>query len=393
MTFRSVIKIPLGPQHPALKEPENFMFEVDGETVVNVEPRLGYVHRGIEKALEARTHIQNLYLVERVCGICSDAHTTCYTQAVEELLGVDIPARAEFIRVIVAELERIHNHTMWLGLAAHEVGFDTLFMYFWRDREIVMDLLERISGNRVHYAMNTIGGVRRDLTADLNAEIKKGLKTLEQRMNYYREIVTTEKTFLKRTRDVGILRPKDALTLCAVGPTLRASGIKHDVRADDPYAAYDQIPLNVVTHKGCDVFSRVLVRCDEVLESINLTRYAMDNLPEGETKIKVARSIPEGEAVSRVEAPRGELIHYAKTNGTTQPERYKIRSPTLGNIPSLCKMLLGGYIADIPIVIAGIDPCFSCMDRMAFVDKNKDTRWTWSGEELRRYTNKWYRKE
>lgn len=393
MTFRSVIKIPVGPQHPALKEPENFMFEVDGETVVDVKPRLGYVHRGIEKALETRTHIQNLYLVERVCGICSHAHTTCYTQALEELLGVDIPARAEFIRVIVAELERIHSHILWLGLAAHEVGFDTLFMYFWRDREIVMDLLERISGNRVHYAMNTIGGVRRDLAAEMAGEIKKGLEVLEERMKYYKKTVMTEKTILKRTRDVGVLKPKDALTLCAVGPTLRASGIKHDVRLDDPYVAYEDFPFNVVTYDGCDVFSRIMVRCDEVLESMNITRYALDNLPKGEIRIKVARRIPGGETVSRVEAPRGELIHYAKTNGTTRPERYKIRSPTLGNIPALCKMLVGGYIADIPIVLAGIDPCFSCMDRMVFVDVNKNKQWIWSGEELRRYTTKWYRKE
>ncbi|MEA2089801.1 MAG: nickel-dependent hydrogenase large subunit [Thermoproteota archaeon] len=393
MTFRSVIKIPVGPQHPAIKEPENFMFEVDGETVVDVKPRLGYVHRGIEKALETRTHIQNLYLVERVCGICSHAHTTCYTQAVEELLGVNIPTRAEFIRVVVAELERIHNHSLWLGLAAHEIGFDTLFFYVWRDREIVMDLLERISGNRVHYAMNTIGGVRRDITPENAEKIKKGLDVLEERMKYYKKIAMTEKTVLKRTREVGMLKPKDALALCAVGPTLRASGIKHDVRADDPYVAYEEIPFNVITYDTCDVFSRVLVRCDEFLESINIIRYALDNLPRGKIRIRVSKKVPEGEAVSRVEAPRGELIHYAKTNGTTQPERYKIRAPTLGNIPALCKMLVGGYIADIPIVIAGIDPCFSCMDRMAFMDVNKDKQWIWSGEELRRYTTKWYRKE
>jgi NADH-quinone oxidoreductase subunit D len=256
-----------------------------------------------------------------------------------------------------------------------------------------MDLLERISGNRVHYAMNTIGGVRRDLTTEMTQEISKGLKVLEERMEYYRKIVTTEKTILKRTVDVGVLKPKDALSLCAVGPTLRASGIKHDVRADDPYIAYEGIPFNVIIHDGCDVFSRIMVRCDEILESISIAHYALKNLPEGETRIKVSRKVPEGEVVSRVEAPRGELIHYAKTDGTTQPERYKIRSPTLGNIPAVCKMLVGGYVADIPIVLAGIDPCFSCMDRLAFVDINEDKQWVWSGEKLRRYSKKWFRKE
>jgi len=386
----NIIEIPFGPQHPALKEPENFMFEVDGELVVDVKPRIGYNHRGIEKAMELRTYIQNLYLVERVCGICSDAHTTCYVQVIEELLGVEAPPRARYIRVIVAELERIHSHSLWLGLVAHEIGFDTLFMYVWRDREIVMDLLEMISGNRVHYAMNTIGGVRRDIPPEKADRIRKQLDILEERTRYYRKVVLTEPTVLRRTVGVGVLKPVDAVALCTVGPTLRASGVKRDVRADDPYAAYDEIPFNVVTYSGCDVHSRILTRIDEILESIQIIRYALDHLPTGRTRIRVPSAVPEGEVVSRVEAPRGELIHYARSNGTIRPERYKIRSPTLGNILGLCKMLLGGYIADIPVVVAGIDPCFACMDRMAFVDVSKRKKWVWSGEELRRYALKWY---
>ncbi len=387
------IRIPVGPQHPALKEPEYFMFEVDGENVVDVKPRIGYAHRGIEKAAEGRTFIQNLYLIERVCGVCSHAHTTCYTQIIEEILGAEVPPRSKFIRTIISELERIHSHSLWVGLAAHQIGFDTLFMYVWRDREIVLDLLELVSGNRIHYAINTLGGVRRDIAPDQAQEIKKGLDVLEERMEYYKKIGKTEKTVLKRTTDIGILRPQDAKALCAVGPTLRASGVKNDVRADDPYAAYDQIPFKVVTREECDVLSRLIVRLDETLESINMIRYALDHLPEGEIRIKVPRRVPEGEAVERVEAPRGELIHYAKTKGTTKPERYKIRSPTLGNIPALCKMLIGGHIADIPIVLAGIDPCFACVDRMAFTDTGKDKQWVWSTEELRRYSIKWHEKE
>jgi len=334
----SIIKVPFGPQHPALKEPENFLFEVDGETVVDVKPRLGYNHRGMEKAFELKTYIQNIYLAERICGICSDAHTTCYTQAIEELLGVEPPPRARYIRVIIAELERIQSHTLWVGLAAHEIGFSTLFMYVWRDRETVLDMFEMISGNRI----------------------------------------------LKRAAGVGILRPKDAASLCAVGPTSRASGIKNDVRSDDPYVAYDEIPFNVVTRDGCDVLSRMLVRCEETLESIKIIRLALNSMPDGIIVVKVPKKIPRGEVVSRVEAPRGELIHYIKSNGTTKPERYKVRSPTLANIPALCKMLRGGYVADIPIVLAGIDPCFSCMDRMAFVDTKKNEKWVWTMQQLRR---------
>jgi membrane-bound hydrogenase subunit alpha len=384
LSYGSIIKVPFGPQHPALKEPVNFIFEVDGETVVDVKPRIGYNHRGIEKAFEFRTYIQNIYLAERICGICSDAHTTCYTQAIEELLDVEAPPRAKHIRVIIAELERIHSHALWVGIAAHEIGFDTLFMYVWRDRETVLDMFEMISGNRIHYAMNTIGGVRRDIPVAMVPKIEKGLGFLEERLKYYLDVVQTEQTILKRTTGVGVLKPKDAVNLCAVGPTLRASGIKNDVREDDPYAAYDEVPFDVITHDGCDVLSRILVRCEEMLESIKIIRYALDGMPAGILRVQVPMKVSEGEVVSRVEAPRGELIHYAKSNGTTKPERYKVRSPTLGNIPALCEMLLGGYVADIPIVLAGIDPCFACMDRMAFVDTKKNKKWICTMQQLRR---------
>lgn len=388
MGYASTIKVPFGPQHPALKEPENFIFEVDGDIVVNVTPRLGYVHRGVEKAFEIRSYVQNIYLAERVCGICSHAHTTCYVQGIEELLGVEAPPRARYIRTIIAELERLHSHSLWIGIAAHEVGFDTLFMYAWRDREEIMDLLEELSGNRVHYAMNTIGGVRRDITADQVTKIRSSMDSFETKAKHYLKIMQTEPTFAKRALGVGILKTKDAIELCAVGPTLRGSGIKNDVRADDPYAAYDEIPFQVISHDGCDVLCRTLTRCEEMLESINIVRYAIDHMPSGELRLKVPPSVPAGEVVSRVEAPRGELMHYAKSNGSTRPERYKIRSPTLANIPALAKTLIGAHLADVPIILAGIDPCFSCMDRMAFVDLKTNSQWIWNMQELRRKTRK-----
>jgi len=381
VSYGSTIKVPFGPQHPALKEPEHFLFEVDGDTVVSVKPRIGYVYRGMEKAFELRTYHQNMYLAERICGICSHAHTTCYAQAVEELLGSEIPPRAKYIRVIIAELERLHSHSLWVGIAAHEVGFDTLFMYVWRDREAVMDLLEAISGNRVNYAMNTIGGVRRDLNDEAVQKIRGVLDRFEKNVKGYSEIIGKEQTFVKRTRGVGVLKPRDAVSLCAVGPTLRASGIKSDVRLDDPYAAYDEIPFNVITDDGCDVFGRTVVRCGEMLESINIIRHALDHMPGGKLKVSVSRTVPPNETVSRVEAPRGELMHYAKSNGTTKPERYRVRSPTLANLAAVCQTLVGVHLADIPIILAGIDPCFSCMDRLAFVDR-RGGAWSCTAEEL-----------
>lgn len=384
--------IPVGPQHPALKEPENFMFRVDGEVVVDVEARIGYNHRGIEKAMEGRTYLQNLYIVERVCGICSNSHQTCYTQNVEEVLGMEIPDRAKYIRIFVAELERIHSHLLWLGVAAHEIGFDTLFYYVWRDREVVMDLLEAVSGNRVNYAMPTIGGVRRDLNEEKFPQYHDMLDKLEERTKFYKKICATEETILERAAGVGYLSEADTERLSASGPTARASNVDYDVRRDHPYLAYDEIPFNVITYDSGDVLANVLVRVDETVESVKMCKYILDNLPDGAIKVKFSPmgKVPEGEGVSLVEAPRGELVHYLNSRGANKPYRYKIRAPTLGNIPAVCEKLKGGYIADIPIVLAGIDPCFSCTDRMVFVDEKKGKSWEMDGDKLRRYGIKWF---
>jgi len=391
MTEREFL-IPVGPQHPALKEPENFLFKVEGEYVVDVEPRLGYNHRGIEKAMESRTYIQNLYLIERICGICSNAHQTCYTLNVEEVLGMEIPERAKYIRVFMAELERIHSHLLWLGVAAHEIGFDTLFFYIWRDREVVMDLLEMVSGNRVNYAMPTIGGVRRDIPSDKIPQYKKMLKILEERTKYYKEVAAKEQTILNRTVGVGVLKKADAVRLSATGPNLRSCGVAKDARVDTPYLVYDQIPFNVITYDGGDQLAQILVRVDEVLESVKICEYCLDHLPDGPIREKFSPlgRVPEGEAVNFVEAQRGEDIHYLQSRGGDKPYRYKIRAPTLANIPSLIERLKGGYIADIPIVLAGIDPCFSCTDRMTFIDIEKEKTWEMTGDQLRRYGIEWY---
>jgi membrane-bound hydrogenase subunit alpha len=385
--------IPIGPQHPALKEPESFYFTVDGEVVVDVDPRIGYNHRGIEKAMEARTYIQNLYITERVCGICSNAHQTAYTGAVEEVAGIEIPERAKYIRVFMHELERIHSHLLWLGVAAHEIGFDTLFYYVWRDREIVMNLLEEVSGNRCNYAMPTIGGVRRDLQKDKFPKWHKMLDTLAERTNYYIKVASTEQTILNRAIGVGYLGKEDMIRLSGSGPNARSSGVPCDTRKTAPYLLYDEIPFEHIYVNNCDVLGQVLVRALEVVESVKICKWVLDHIPEGEIAVKFSplQKIPEGEAVYIVEAQRGELIHYTISDGRNMPYRHKIRAPTLGNIPSLVERLKGGYIADIPIVLAGIDPCFSCTDRMVFVDEDKEKTWEMDGEQLRRYGIEWYK--
>lgn len=378
--------IPIGPQHPALKEPENFLITLRGEKITKFSARLGYNHRGIEKACEERTYVQDVYLAERVCGICSHTHSTCFVQAVEEIAGLDVPKRALYIRSLIGELERIHSHLLWLGVAAHEVGFDTLLMYTWRDREIVMDILAEITGNRVHYGMNTIGGVRRDVSAPVLRNVLKAMDKLEKRTKYYIKIAREETTLVKRLSGVGVLTNKDAVALGAVGPTGRASGVDRDTRRDDPYAAYGELNFKVVIDDHNDVYGRTLVRLGELMESYKIVRQAVDMLPDGPVAVRAPRKIPSGEATSRYEAPRGECFHYVKSNGSEMPERVKIRAPTLANIQTVEKMLEDRQLADLPIVIAAIDPCFSCTDRTISVRSSSSKyAMTLKWEELRAY--------
>ncbi|MFX0182339.1 MAG: NADH-quinone oxidoreductase subunit C [Candidatus Hodarchaeota archaeon] len=370
---KSDYSISVGPQHPTLEEPIRFIFHVKGETVKSVDLRLGFSHRGIEKAFERRTWMQNLYLAERICGICSDAHQLCYVQAVEKCARStdELPERAQYIRVIMAELERIHSHLLWYGILAHDTGFDTMFQYTWRDREIVMDILEEISGNRVNYAMHTIGGIRRNISPEQVAKIVPKLKNLRKRVEDHKKMITQQRSFIVRQKGIAVLTRDDALRFCVVGPNARASGINVDIRRDDPYAAYDQFSFDIPVLTEGDILSGLLVRLDENLISIDLVIEALETLPQGDLLTKIPRIIPQGEGISRVEAPRGENLHYIRSNGTIKPERHKVRAPTLANMPSLLHRLVDVQVADIPPVIRVIDPCIGCMDRVTFIDSKK----------------------
>ena len=385
MQYSAENLVPFGPIHPALKEPEYFKLILEGERIVDVIPRIGYVHRGLEKAAEQRPWIQNIYMFERTCGICSFAHSMAYVQAVEELLLYKLPERAKFIRLIVAELERIHSHLLWIGLMGHWAGFETLFMWVWKDREIVLDIVEAIAGNRIHKSLATIEGVKKDIPEPLIPGFIERLKYITTRVHYYRSVVDTESTLLIRTEGIGKISADRLEQLCAVGPLVRAAGIPRDVRRDDPYAAYTDVPLDVVTKTGVDIHTLMQQRLDEVVVSSNMIVYALEHLPPGQIKIRVPPVVPKGESVSHVEAPRGELFYFVKSNGGRTPERVKVRTPTLANLPSALEMLKGHTLADVPVVLTGIDPCFGCMDRLSFLDRDSQRLWRWSGEELRQY--------
>jgi NADH-quinone oxidoreductase subunit D len=386
--------VPIGPQHPALKEPGHFEFTLDDEVVTGASLRLGYAHRGIEKLVESRNWTQSLYVLERICGICSHIHAFAYCLAVEHLAGVSAPLRAQTIRVVTAELERLHSHLLWLGVTAHQAGFDTMFMYSWRDREVIMNILESLSGNRVHYSVNLLGGVKVDLTAELIALIVQGIDQLEARAKHYLDLVQTDSMFRRRTRGIGVMTREQAEACGVVGPTARASGVARDLRRDVPYAAYVDHALNVVTDEAGDLEARIVVRVKELVESCGLIRRLINALPEGELTARMPRRIPEGEAMMRVEAPRGELFYFVRSTGSDRPDRVKVRTPSLPNIASVPLTAIGAQLADIPVLLAGVDPCFSCNDRMVLLadgrGRDQPAR-TWTWEQLRRYGIEHYR--
>jgi len=383
--------IPIGPQHPALKEPGHFEFSVDGEVVQTATARLGYAHRGIEKATEERTWVQSQYILERVCGICSHIHAVAYCQGVEKLAGVEVSPRAKAIRALAAELERIHSHMLWLGVGAHEAGFDTLFMYTWRDRETVMDLLEGLSGNRVNYSVNLLGGVKFDVSPELRTAILEGVDFLEERNKHYLDVVTKDEAFLRRTRGIGVMSEEEAEILGAVGPTARASGVPRDIRIQSPYAAYDTFPVELIVETEGDLLARFVVRIKELFESFRIIRDIVNNLPEGELTVRMPRKVKAGETVSRVEAPRGELFYYIRSTGKDGADRVKVRTPTLCNWGSVLTTVVGHQLADVPMILVGIDPCFSCNDRMIRLHSQDGADRAWSWEDLRRYGIETYR--
>jgi ech hydrogenase subunit E len=383
--------IPIGPQHPALKEPGHFELAVDGEIVTHASVRLGYVHRGIEKGAEDRSWVHNIYLMERICGICSHIHSTAYVLGVESLAGVAVPPRAQAIRTVFCELERIHSHLLWLGVAAHQAGFETLFMYSWRDRETVMDLLEELSGNRVNYSVNLLGGVKYDIDSAGADSVRRGLDFLERRTRHYLKIVTSDESFLRRTRGVGAISSEQADVLGTVGPTARASGVSRDLRVEAPYLSYRDFPVTPVLDTRCDLEARFIVRINELFESYRLVREILDRLPSGDLTTAAPRKVPEGEVISRVEAPRGELFYYLRSTGGVKPDRVKVRTPSLCNWAAILSVAVGHKLADIPMIMVGIDPCFSCSDRMITVrHRGAQPVDHWSWEDLRNHGIAYY---
>lgn len=374
----------IGPVHPALKEPIQMDFKIEGERVKEVSLKLGQVHRGIEWAATRRNPLQILYLAEKVCGICNICHPLAYCTAVENAAQIRVPKRAEYLRTIFAELERIHSHILWAGVAAHELGFDSVLHYTWKAREKVLDTIEYLTGNRITKAVMMVGGVRKDIPEKKKPRVREALEYYKKGFQKLSDVFLKEPSVKMRTQGIGLLSKKDALELCAVGPMARASGVKKDVRQDFPYAAYPDLDVKAITPDlltgeiNGDVFDRIIVRLLEVKQSVELIERALNEMPNGKIqfeeslqKLLVELGKVKGEGVALAEAPRGELFHYIKMSATESPEAWKIRAPTYANIITLKTILKGCQIADIPIAAASLDPCMSCMNRAIILDENK----------------------
>ncbi|MBF0360591.1 MAG: nickel-dependent hydrogenase large subunit [Oligoflexia bacterium] len=353
--------IPFGPQHPVLPEPIHLDLVVEDEKVVEAIPSIGLIHRGLEKLVEIKDYQEMTYVAERICGICSFIHGMTYCHAIETVMNVNVPPRAQYLRIIWSELSRLHSHLLWLGLMADSLGFESLFMYSWKIREKILDIIEETTGGRVIFGSAKIGGVRHDISNQKLQEILKRLADVEAELKPIAKVFTDDYSVKHRLVGVGVLSKDEAYALAAVGPMARASGVTQDMRKLG-YSAYNEINFEPIIESSGDSYARTVVRVRELYSSFDIIRQAIAKMPEGAIDVKVTGN-PNGEFMARTEQPRGEVVYYVKANGNKFLERLRVRTPTFANIPALVKTLQGCDLADVPVLVLTIDPCISCTER------------------------------
>ena len=383
-------EVPMGPLHITSDEPGHFRLFVEGEDIIDADYRMFYVHRGMEKVAETRLNYDSVtFLADRICGICGCAHSVAYAEAVENAQGIVIPRRAQYMRTLMLEVERLHSHLLNLGLVCHFTGFDTGFMHFFNIREKSMDLAELLCGQRKTYGINIIGGVRFDLLADQTFETYRLVRELRSDVaNLVEELLSTP-NFMDRAKGVGRLDPKIARAFSPVGPAVRGSGFARDVRFDHPFDAYKDMTgvFAARHHDGCDVFSRTLTRIEEFMDSLDMIEFILDNIPTGPLATEDWVYTPHKFGLGFTEAPRGEDVHWAMVGNNQKCYRWRAKAATYSNWPVLRYMFRGNTLSDAAVIVGSIDPCYSCTDRVTVVDVNKKTSTVLTKEQLENYAS------
>jgi Ni,Fe-hydrogenase III large subunit len=373
---------PIGPQHPALKEPLFLKLHVDGSYITKAEFNLGYTHRGVERCAEGYLLDSALHAVQRTCGICSQCHSMAFLNAVEPMTKVKVTEKVYLQRLIIAELERIHSHLLWGGVMAHEIGLETLFMYYWREREKILDVFDELTGNRVHHSPDLVGTMKRSFgKKELDMVVEK-LGSIEHEVKELREVMRTHSVITSRFKKHGNITNKMAAQLGLVGPVARASGVNYDVRRNAPYMAYgmEELKVRPALRTEGDSWARSMVRCDEIFESMRLVRKACELIdPNEDIPKKQNIAVKEAFGAGRSEAPRGENFHFAKVENN-RIARLKLRTPTLANVISYSRIMEGEDITDVPVIVMSLDPCISCMERVAVI--RNGCREIWTSHEL-----------
>jgi NADH-quinone oxidoreductase subunit D len=382
--------INMGPQHPSTHGVLRLMLEIDGETIVRIMPDIGYLHTGIEKTCEAKFYQQVVPMTDRIDYLCPMTNNLAYCLAVEKLLGLEIPPRAQWIRVLLNELTRINSHLVWLGTHAMDIGAMTVFLYCFREREDILRLFEAVSGQRMMTSYFRIGGLALEPPLGFFDRVKKFIDHFPADIDEYEGLLTGNPIFINRLKDVGRISAEDCLALGGTGPTLRASGIDVDLRRDAPYSGYENFKFKVPVLKDGDVWARYLVRVQELRESQKIVVQALEGLPEGHIKAEAPKvvlpdrekmktemealiyhfkivtegfTVPEGEVYMPIESPRGEMGYYVVSDGTAKPYRVHMRSPSFANLQTLPKMCEGRLLADVVAAIGSIDIVLGDVDR------------------------------
>jgi NADH-quinone oxidoreductase subunit D len=380
----------MGPQHPSTHGVLRLELELDGEKIVNCVPHMGYLHTGIEKTMENKTYHQAIVCTDRVDYLAPMSNNLAYCLSVEKLLDIEIPKRAQYLRVLLAELTRIKSHLVWLGSHALDLGAISVFLYCFREREKIVDVYESLSGVRMMSSYIRIGGLAQEVSADFVPKIRNILETFPARIQEYEDLLTKNPIFLNRTKNIGILSAEDAINIGVSGPNLRGSGVQWDIRKSNPYSSYQDFQFDIPIGQNCDVYDRYLVRVAEMKQSLRIIKQVLDSLPAGPIMADAGKYVPPsrdaikknmeelihhfllmtvgfeppvGEVYHSIEGPKGELGFYIVSDGTGKPYRVRIRPPSFINLQALPKMIQGRYVADAIAIIGSIDFVLGEVDR------------------------------